>query len=169
MADSLRHNSARKLTDRQRAPIIAAALISGIGFAIFSLFALISVWGFTQTLGVTGILGWVFMLFTVLSFSFLLIVLWTNAEMFVPEAFSKHPVRWQRGRLRIKMASRERPEMPFSYIVGDYSFAPFLPPQEVPIDKGREYLVYYTPRSRLLLSIVPTDIDNITEFLPEDR
>jgi hypothetical protein len=169
MADKLRANRAGKLTDTQRAPVLAAALVSGLGFIIFALFALVSVWGFAQTISVTGVFGWVLMGFTVLSFSFLLIVLWTNAEMFVPEAFGRNPVRWTRGKLEVKMSSRERPEMPFTYLIGDYSFAPFLPPQEVPIEQGREYLVYYTARSRLLLSMVPTDIRGIKKYLPEKQ
>lgn len=167
MTDRLRANRQGKLTDAQRAPILAAALISSVGLFVFGLIALITIGGFIATLGVTGVLGWLFMTFTALSFFFLIVVLWTNAEMFVPEALSRNPIRWERGKLKIKLASRDRPEMPFSYIVGDYSFAPFLPPQDVPMEKGREYLVYYTVRSRLLLSIVPTDVANIKDYLPE--
>ena len=47
--------------------------------------------------------------------------------------------------------------MPFSYIVGDYSFSPFLVPSEIKMEKGRHYTVYYTAHSRIFLSIESSD------------
>lgn len=166
MADKLAANRAGKLTRSQRQPILIAALFSGIGLVIAVVFGAIMVWGFAQTLAITGIFGGCMVIFTGLGFVFMIIVLWTNSEMFVPEALSKSPVRWQRAPLEIKRASRNRPEMPFSYIVGSYSFGPFVVPEDVPMDKGREYIVYYTPRSRLLLSIAPTDQPESSGWLP---
>jgi hypothetical protein len=98
----------------------------------------------------------------------LTVILGVNVAMFVPEAFSKSPVRWSQGILEIKEASRERPEMPFVYILGDYSFAPFIPPNEVPMQVGRAYIVYYAARSRMFLSIAPIDQLESKAWLPPD-
>ena len=167
MADNLATNRAGHLTKMQKAPILVAALVTGVGLTCALSFLVASVYGFLQTVDVAGIFGWIMLVFTAGSILFLVAVLWVNARMFIPETLSQSPVRWERGVLEIKMASRERPEMPFSYIIGSYSFAPFVVPDEVPMHKGREYVVYYTARSRLLLSIVPTDTPDADEWLPQ--
>ena len=166
MADKLVTNRAGKLTQSQRAPIMIAAVITGIGFVGLSLFGMLLVWGFIKSLEFTGILGVGMLCITSASFLFLIAVFGVNAQMFVPEAFGQKPVLWERGPLAIKMAARERTDMPFSYIVGGYSFAPFVAPAEVPLEKGREYIVYYTVRSRLLMSIAPTDQPESEQWLP---
>lgn len=167
MADKLTANRQGLLTPTQRAPIIIAAIVTGVGLIGFSLFGIVALWGFVQTLQYSGFFGLGLICLTGGSLSFLIIVFWVNANMFVPESLNQKPVRWERGKLKIKMASRERPEMPFSYIVGDYSFAPFVAPFEVPLEKGREYIVYYTARSRLLLSLAPLDQSNSQDWLPD--
>ncbi len=166
MTDKLLTNRAGKLTQSQRAPIMIAAIVTGIGFVGLSLFGLLLVWGFIQSLEFTGILGVGMLCITSASFLFLIAVFGVNAQMFVPEALSQKPIRWERGPLSIKMAERERTDMPFSYVVGSYSFAPFVAPAEVPLHKNREYIVYYTARSRLLMSIAPIDQPESEQWLP---
>ncbi len=166
IADKIAANRQGLLTPIQRAPLITAALVSGIGLAIFSLISLIMLWGLIQTLPFTGFFGLFILFFSGGSMFFLVVVLYTNAQMFVPEAFNPSAVKWTRGPLRLKFAERERPEMPFVYIINDYSFAPFLPPRETPLEEGREYIVYYTPRSRLLLSIAPADQPDSGDWMP---
>jgi hypothetical protein len=167
MADNLATNRAGHLTKTQKAPILMAALVTGVGLTCSISFLVASVYGFVQTVNVAGIFGWIMLIFTGGSIAFLTAVLWVNAKMFIPETLSKSPVKWEQGILEIKMASRERPEMPFSYIIGAYSFAPFVVPDEVPMNSGREYVVYYTARSRLLLSIAPMDLPEADQWLPK--
>jgi hypothetical protein len=171
IAEKLAVNRMGKLTTSQRLPLIIAGMVSALGMVcpasmLFSITASAIAGGDA----IAGVIGWTMWLIlwvaTLVSFSFLAIVLWVNAKMFLPEAFSTHPVKWVRAPLEIKMAERERTEMPFSYIVGVYSFAPFIAPDEVPLDIGREYIVYYTSRSRLLLSIAPTDQPDSSAWLP---
>jgi hypothetical protein len=166
MADNLATNRAGHLTKMQKAPIMVAALVTGVGLTCALSFLVASVYGFLQTVNVAGVFGWIMLIFTGGSISFLVVVLWVNAKMFIPETLSQSPVKWERGILEIKMASRERAEMPFSYIIGNYSFAPFVVPDEVPMQAGREYVVYYSARSRLLLSIAPTDMPESDQWLP---
>lgn len=170
MREKLNTNRQGKLTVAQRTPILTAALFSGIGLLCpLSFFAsnIIGLITGATPAALVGVLGWLLLCGMVASLFFLAAVLWVNAAMFVPEAFSKLPVRWERGMLELRLASRERPEMPFSYIIGTYSFAPFVAPAEVPMQIGREYIVYYTARSRLLLSIAPTDQPESVDWLPE--
>lgn len=166
VADKLAANREGLLTPTQRIPLISAAVVSGVGLLVFGTITIIMLWGVLQTIQFTGVFGLFVLLFSGASMFFLNVVLFTNAEMFVPEAFNEHAVKWTRGKLKIKYAERERPEMPFVYIIEDYSFAPFLPPAEIPLEAGREYIVYYTPRSRLLLSIAPTDQPESENWLP---
>lgn len=161
-------NRLGKITTAQRIPIVVVGFISAA-----SLICPITISGsvlYSIYLGINpvGIFAWILALATLGSFGFLAVVLWVNAHMFFPEALSRRPVRWEKAPLSIRLAGRERTEMPFSYIIGSYSFAPFIAPDEVPLQRGREYIVYYTPRSRLLLSIAPTDQPESAEWLPPD-
>lgn len=167
VADKIAANRQGILTPSQRIPLISAAIVSGMGLAIFSIISAIMLWGLLQTLPFTGVFGIFILVFSGGSMFFLVVVLYTNAEMFVPEALDPAAVKWTRGKLTLKFAERERPEMPFVYIINDYSFAPFLPPREIPMEEGREYIVYYTPRSRLLLSIAPTDQPESADWIPQ--
>jgi hypothetical protein len=166
MAEKLAANRTGQLTRAQRIPIVIAGLVSSIGL-LCPLTVLISSVGIALQGPLGGAVGAILLGLMFLSFSFLAGVLWVNARMFLPEALSKTPARWQRGALQIRMASRERPEMPFSYIIGSYSFAPFVPPSEVPLQTGREYVVYYAGRSRVFLSIAPTDQPESKKWLPK--
>lgn len=164
-------NRTGRLTPSQRLPIIIAGVVSGVGMLCPISFLMAMVFGgLLNAAFVNGLLGWLayvlIMLFSLGSFIFLWGVVWTNAKMFLPEAFAKQPVRWAKAPLQIKLAERERPEMPFSYIIGNYSFAPFVAPDEVPLIKNQEYIVYYTARSRLLLSIAPLKDAQTADWLP---
>lgn len=171
--EKLQVNRAGRITRGQRTPIIIAALISTVGLIcpatmLFSILASLTASPTLLRASTFGAAAWIFL--GIISFiSFLLFgaILYVNARMFLPEALNPRPVKWEKAPLKIKLAERERPEMPLSYIVGDYSFAPFVAPEEIPLERDREYVVYYTPRSRLLLSIAPTDQDESKNWLPE--
>lgn len=172
IAEKIAVNRMGKLTSMQRTPLIIAGLFASGGLLcafsmLLSFVSSIVVGGAFVSASLGGqILFGLMWLGGILSFLFLLGVTWVNASMFVPEAISPEPVRWERGILEIKFPERDRPEMPFSYILGDYSFAPFVAAEEVPLEPGREYIVYYTARSRLLMSIVPVDQKESSEWLP---
>lgn len=173
IAQKLSLNRAGRITSGQRLPLIIAAIVSTVGLIcpLTMLFSIVASLGAGSIL-VASTFGWIMWVLlgigSLLSFLFLAAVLFVNARMFVPEALNPSPVKWSRAPLKIHLAERERPEMPFTYIIGDYSFAPFIPPEEVPLERDREYIVYYTPRSRLLLSIAPTDQAESVNWLPED-
>ncbi len=172
IADKIAVNRTGKLTSMQRTPIIIAGLVSSGGLLcassmLLSFLSSVIVGGAFISASLGGQILFGLMWFGgILSFLFLLGVTWVNASMFVPEAISPQPIRWERGVLEIKLPERDRPEMPFSYIIGSYSFAPFIAADEVPLEPGREYIVYYTARSRLLMSIVPVDQDESADWLP---
>lgn len=156
MAAQLTTNRNGRLTTNQRNLIWFAGLGSAAGFACMLVWVVstgIAASGITPN----GIVTIGFFIFFMLSFGYLLLTLYFNASWFVPDAFSKNTVQQSRGKLKIRMAARERQELPFSYIVGDYSFAPFVVPPEVPLDEGREYIVYYAAHSRIFLGIEPVN------------
>lgn len=167
--EKLAANRAGQLTQIQRTPLMIAAVTAAIGFLCPAAFFIGNIIGFVtgaETFGMAGLLGWFLLCGMYMSMFALGVILWVNVTMFLPEALSKNPVRWEKGILEIRMATRERPEMPFSYIIGSYSFAPFVAPNDVPMQIGREYIVYYTARSRLLLSMAPTDQPESENWLP---
>lgn len=168
MAAKLAINRTGRLTPGQR----RLSLIVGIGalviFAcpiimLIQALALILT-GNTPVSNVGGIV------FTVIAALFLAIfagLIGSNAGMFLPEAFMRQPVRYARGPLHIRLTEPPRAELPFSYIVGDYSFAPYLAPDEVPMLAEAPYLVYYSARSRLLLSIAAQDAPDGDRWEPQ--
>ena len=108
-------------------------------------------------------------IFTVLGVFFVLLfvgLFGVNVATFLPEAFMRRPVRAAQGALEIHVSEGNRPELPFSYIIADYSFAPYVAPQDVPMRVGAPYLVYYTARSRLLLSLAALDAPDAERWLP---
>lgn len=150
-------NREGKFTPVQRREIIIAALGTGCGLVVV-LFLMANILFLTFSgFSPGGIAGWVFTIFFVLSFTFMALTLYFNARNYIPDMMSESPVSQSQGVLKIQMPQRDRIELPFSYIVGDYSFAPFMVPHEVPMEKGREYIVYYAARSRMFLSIEPVD------------
>jgi hypothetical protein len=89
-----------------------------------------------------------------------------NVQTFLVEGFMRQPVRYARGPLEIRMTEGHRPELPFSYIIADYSFAPYVAPPEVTLSVGAPYIVYYSARSRLLLSIAALDAPDSAQWEP---
>ncbi|NDJ87084.1 MAG: hypothetical protein GYB66_14495 [Chloroflexi bacterium] len=168
MADKLATNRTGQLTKAQRLPITIAAIFTGSGFLGMLLITGGTILGLIETLEFTGVFGLITLFFSTAALLFILAVLWVNAQMFVPEALNQKPVRWSRGPLKTRKSARDRPELPFSYIIDDYSFAPFVGPPDVPLQKGRQYIVYYTARSRLLMSIAPIDQPDAEDWLPKD-
>ena len=61
------------------------------------------------------------------------------------------------GRSRCASPKGTGLRLPFSYIIGNYSFAPYIAPGDVPMRVGAPYVVYYAARSRLLLSLAALD------------
>jgi hypothetical protein len=81
--------------------------------------------------------------------------MWVNLRVFVPDAFGKNQVSRVEGVLEMRLPARERWELPFSYIIDGYSFAPFEVPNDVELEVGQEYIVYYLTHTRRFLSIEP--------------
>lgn len=109
-------------------------------------------------------------IFTVLGVLFLVFfsgLVGVNVVSFLPDAFSRQPVRYARGPLRIHPSSRERRELPFSFIVDDYSFAPFVPPPAIKLRTNAPYIVYYAARSRIFLSMAALDAPDAAEWEPQ--
>jgi apolipoprotein N-acyltransferase len=150
-------NRAGQLTRKQALAIRLAALGSSLGFGVALILCINVVIAFGAGL---QYFAWTLIplfAFFLLSFGYLLLTLYFNTRRFLPDLFSRNPVKQARGKLEIRKAARHRPVLPFSYIVGDYSFAPFEVPYEVPMEKGRAYVVYYAEHSRLFLNIEPAD------------
>jgi hypothetical protein len=109
------------------------------------------------------------LIFTVLGLLFVLMfagLAWANVQMFVPDAFGRQPVRFARGPLGVHVSEKDRPELPFSYVIEDYSFAPYVAPDDVPMRPGAPYLVYYAAHSRLLLSLAALDAPDAAQWAP---
>lgn len=108
-------------------------------------------------------------IFIILGALFLLLfvgLLGVNVKTFLVEAFMRQPVRAARGPLEIRITEGHRPELPFSYIIADYSFAPYVTPPEITLRTGAPYIVYYSARSRLLLSIAALDAPDAALWEP---
>lgn len=167
MAERLAVNRLGQLTPGQR----RRALLVGGGAALFLLCPLalliqlgaVMLWGNAPMPTVAGIL------LAALGVLFLLVfvgLIGINAWLFLPEAFMRQPVRYARGPLEIRVTPGHRPELPFSYLIGDYSFAPFVAPDDVPMRVGAPYIVYYSARSRLLLSLAALDAPDAAQWEP---
>ncbi len=161
LAASLAENRAGRLTRNQRLAVTLAGLGAG-GASLVVLAMIVSVLAaylsgarVSSMSPSAGIVGTVFGLFFMASFGYLLLTFVFNARWFLPDAFGGSPVARARGPLQIRYAERNRPELPFSYIVGEYSFAPYVVPYDVPMEQGREYVVYYARHSRMFLNIEP--------------
>ncbi len=168
MAARLAVNRRGKLTGAQK----RRALLIGLGALSFALCPLALLVQMVGALLLTDLpvptLGG--LLFTAVGvfFALLLLALFgANAHTFLGEAFSRQPVRHAHGPLELRVSEGNRPELPFSYIVGDYSFAPYVAPAELPMRVGAPYLVYYGARSRLLLSMTALDAPDAEEWLPQ--
>ena len=167
MAAKLATNRAGRLTHSQRRAVMTAGIVTGAlllcPLAMVIQAGALALTGALPPVTVGGIL------FFVVGALFLALfagLIGTNAAMFLPEAFGRNPVRSVRGPLEIRMTDSRRPELPFSYIIGDYSFAPYVVPGDVPLRPGAPYLVYYSARSRLLLSIAALDAPDAEQWQP---
>jgi len=167
MAERLAVNRTGRLTRGQR----RLALLVGGTAALFLLCPLalllqlgaVLLWGDAPMPTIAGVV------LAALGVLFLLVfvgLIGVNAWMFLPEAFMRRPVRYARGPLEIRVTAGHRPELPFSYLIGDYSFAPYVAPDDVPMRVGAPYLVYYSARSRLLLSLAALDAPDAAQWEP---
>jgi hypothetical protein len=167
MAARLAANRAGRLTPSQR----RLALLVGLGalgvflcpLAMLVQISLFLLWGDVPFSTLGGVA------FTIVGALFLVLfagLIGVNALAFLPEAFMRHPVRCARGPLEIRVSEGERPELPFSYVIGDYSFAPYVAPRDVPMRAGAPYIVYYAARSRLLLSLAALDAPDAGQWEP---
>ncbi|MBN2304324.1 MAG: hypothetical protein JXQ72_07610 [Anaerolineae bacterium] len=168
MADKLAINRTGRLTPGQR----RTAIIAGVGALAFllCLLALLVQLGVVIALGDAPVATLSGVFFTVLGLAFAVMfagLIGTNAAHFLPEAFGPDPVRYARGLLEILPVEGHRPELPFSFIVEDYSFAPYVAPQDVALQPGTPYLVYYSRRSRLLLSMAALDAPDADQWEPQ--
>lgn len=167
MAEKLAVNRTGRLTPSQRRTVavtgfVALALLLCPLALLVQIGALLLSEGVTLSAGV--IVAGVVVLILLVIFGG---IVYTNVRMFLPETFAARPVRWARGPLRIQMSADNRPELPFSYVIEDYSFAPYVAPADVEMRPGAPYLVYYSARSRLLLSLCALDAPDADRWLPE--
>lgn len=169
MAARLTANHAGRLTSAQR----RLALIAGLGalvvflcpLAMLAQMGALLLWGDAPVSTLAGVL------FTIVGALFVVLfagLVGVNALTFLPEAFMRQPVRFARGPLQIRITEGHRPELPFSYIISDYSFAPYVAPADVPMRVGAPYVVYYAARSRLLLSLAALDARDGAQWEPAE-
>lgn len=157
LVKKLEANRNGNLTPQQRTLLMMASIGVMIGLACMSAMLLQLIAAITTGIAPKGLVTWIFFAITMLMFGYLGLTLYVNARSFVPDLLSSTKVKQSRGKLKIRVPQRERWELPFSYIVGDYSFAPFDVPDDVPMEKDREYIVYYLARTRTFLSIEPAN------------
>lgn len=167
MAAKLAINRTGRLTPGQRRTALVAGCVA-LALLLCPLALIIQIGALALSEGVTLSAGAVLAGVFVLGFFAIFAgIVYTNVTMFLPEAFGDRPVRWARGPLKIHMSERNRPELPFSYVIGDYSFAPYVAPPDVEMRPGAPYLVYYSARSRLLLSLFALDAPDADRWQPE--
>jgi hypothetical protein len=167
MAEKLAINRAGRLTPAQRRTVMIAGIVAVLALmcplALLVQFGALVITGTMPAATIGGIFFTALGLFFVLLFGGLA---WTHASMFVHDAFGKQPVRWARGPLQIRVPERNRPELPFSYIIDDYSFAPYVPPPDTDLRRDVPYIVYYAAHSRIFLSIAALDAPDAARWLP---
>lgn len=167
MAEKLAVNRTGRLTRGQRRTVAVAGCVT-LALLLCPLALLIQLGALLLSEGGTLSAGAIVAGVAVLLFFAIFAgIVSANVRMFVPEAFAARPVRWARGPLRIQMSEKDRPELPFSYVIDDYSFAPYVAPPDVAMRPGAPYLVYYSARSRLLLSMFALDAPDADRWLPE--
>lgn len=146
-----------RLTASQRSMVLVGVLFTMGGLTCMGLMLLQLVLAVMAGVMPQNLVMWLFFILTLAAFLYLGLTLYVNARTFILDLFSRTHVRSSRGPLKIQLPQRERWELPFSYIINDYSFAPFEVPDDVPMEKGREYIVYYLARTRKFLSIEPVE------------
>ncbi len=167
MAGKLSTNRTGRFTPPQRRNVF---LIGGVALLVMlcPLTLLIQMFSiiFFSDVPVSTLAGVIFALAGVLIMLFFAGLIGVNVHTFLVEAFLRQPVRCARGPLEIRMTEGKRPELPFSYIIADYSFAPYVAPPDVTLRVGAPYVVYYSARSRLLLSIAALDAPDGAQWEP---
>jgi hypothetical protein len=168
MAAKLAANRAGHLTSRQhRLALAVGVLASAFLLCPLALLIQVAVVLFLGDVPVPTVGG---VIFTILGVIFVVMfagLVGTNAYTFLLEALMRQPVHYARGPLEIRVSTGNRPDLPFSYIIGEYSFAPYVAPPDVPMRVGAPYLVYYGARSRLLLSLAALDAPDSAQWEPE--
>lgn len=167
MAERLDINRSGQLTPQQRRTALIAGLVT-LTLLLCPLSMLVQfVWvllaGSAPAATIAGLV------FTALGVGFLVMFLGligSNVQRFLPEALGNQPVRYAQGPLIVLPAEGHRPELPFSYVVGDYSFAPYVAPADVEMRPGARYIIYYSRRSRLLLSMAALDAPDAAQWQP---
>jgi hypothetical protein len=155
LAETLEANRQGRLTGSQRMMVMIGALFTAGGLTCMGVMFIQLVAAVIAGIMPQNILMWLFLIITFAAFIYLALTLYVNARTFIPDLIGSTKVKSSQGKLEIRLPKRERWELPFSYIVGDYSFAPFEVPDDVPMEKGREYVVYYLAHTRKFLSIEP--------------
>ena len=168
MAAKLAVNRTGRLAPSQRRMVMIAGVVAA-ALLLCPLAMVIQLVGLIATSNVPAVTT-VGVVFTVLGVVFLLLfagLIYVNARMFLPDALGPNPVRYVRGVLEIRLTDKDRPELPFSYVVGDYSFAPYVAPPDVSMRPGAPYIVYYAARSRVLLSVAALDAPDAAQWEPQ--
>ena len=168
MAAKLSINRTGQMSSGQRRTVLVAGVLTLL-FLLCPLTMLLQMVGILLA-GSAPAVTTVSALFTVVGVLFMVMfvgLIGTNVQRFLPEAFGRQPVRYARGNLRVRASEGHRPELPFSYIIDDYSFAPYVVPQDVEMRPGAPYVVYYSRRSRLLLSIAALDKPDAAQWEPQ--
>jgi hypothetical protein len=167
MAEKLAINRTGRLTPSQRRVMwlgVGSALVVMICPAVLLIeIGTVMTAGRLAILSFCGVLSLLVMALFMFIFGGMVIA---NMQMFLPDAIGKDPVRVAQGPLLVRAPERERPELPFSYIVQDYSFAPYVAPPDIPMRVGAPYLVYYGAHSRLLLSLYALDAPDADQWKP---
>jgi hypothetical protein len=167
MAEKLAVNRTGRLTPGQRRLVLVGGLVA-LAFLLCPLAFLVQmiVLAVMEGVSLTSVGSLIFLAFGALFFIVFVGLAGTNVQLFLADAFGRHPVKAARGPLEIHMSERERPELPFSYIVADYSFAPYVQPPDLPMRPGAPYVVYYMAHSRLLLSLAALDAPDADRWTP---
>jgi hypothetical protein len=167
MAEKLSTNRMGRFTPAQRRNVFVIGAVALL-IMLCPLTLLVQMFSiiFLSDVPISTLSGVIFSLVGVLILIVLAGLVGVNIQMFLVEAFLRQPIRYARGPLEIRMTEGKRPELPFSYIIADYSFAPYVAPPEVTLRVGAPYIAYYSARSRLLLSIAALDAPDGAEWEP---
>ncbi|MBN1681172.1 MAG: hypothetical protein JW966_12875 [Anaerolineae bacterium] len=167
MAAKLAQNRTGRLTRDQRRVTLAAIVVLGVmllcPLAMIAQFAALALTGMLPPATLFSLI------LTVCGIGFMLLMsalVFANLRTFWGDTLSAVTVRYARGPLKVHMSEHERVELPFSYIVDDYSFAPFVVPPDIVMRPGAPYIVYYAARSRILLSIAALDAPDSADWQP---
>lgn len=167
MAARLAVNRTGQLTTAQRRTVLTGGVVA-LAFLLCPLAMILQMGAvvLADGLPIVTAASVFFFVLGVLMFAVFLGLAGTNVHLFLRDVFGREKVRVARGLLQVHMSSKERPELPFSYIVEDYSFAPYVPPPDVDLRLGAPYLVYYAAHSRIFLSMAALDATDAKKWTP---